>query len=95
MLNVRPLCVTQNCHSVTNVNLSNTTNYTVAITSEALNVLVRSVPLFCDDALKWIALASKTAGCVFQLLKRLKLHHIISLSCRPQSDQMLDTAVAQ
>ena len=68
MLNVRPLCVTQNCHSVTNVNLSNTTNYPVAITSEALNVLVRSVPLFCDDALKWIALASKTAGCVFQLL---------------------------
>ena len=87
VLNVRPLCVTQNCHSITNVNLSNTTNYTVVITSEALNVLVRSVPLFCDDALKWISLASKKAGCVFQLFK---LHLCISLSCIPQSDQMLD-----
>ena len=95
VLNVRPLCVTQNCHSVTNGNLSNTTHNQLhwchyLLTSEAWNVLVRSVPLFCDDALKWIALASKTAGCVFQLLKRLKLHLCISLSCIPQSDQMLD-----
>ena len=93
--NVRPLCVTQNCHSVTNGNLSNTTHNQLhwchyLLTSEAWNVLVRSVPLFCDDALKWIALASKSAGCVFQLLKRLKLHLCISLSCIPQSDQMLD-----
>ena len=67
-------CVLQNCHSVPNVNLSNTTNYTVAIISEALNVLVRSVPLFCDDARKRIALAPKTTGCVLKLCISLGLH---------------------